>query len=248
MNEGGRDGTAAPGDRPSPRARERGGATTRTLILDRNLATCQAIGNTISGEPDLQVVEYATSPDEARRILIRDRIDLVVASAHFSAVQLRELRDEVLDRGDRSPLFVLVGVEESPSVILEYLEAGVDAYLVEELSISGLLLTIRLLLRGRALISPRMARLLIERVGELAHLTRRSGIEASRLTELTPREREILDLLGQRLTNAEIAQRLHIEVGTVKSHVHSILQKLEVDSRRQAARYLVVASGRRPQS
>jgi DNA-binding NarL/FixJ family response regulator len=55
---------------------------------------------------------------------------------------------------------------------------------------------------------------------------------------LTPREREILDLIAQGLTNQQIADRLVIEVGTVKNHVHSILQKLDVSSREDAAAYL----------
>jgi two-component system nitrate/nitrite response regulator NarL len=57
---------------------------------------------------------------------------------------------------------------------------------------------------------------------------------------LTPREREILELIGQGLTNQEIADRLVIEVGTVKNHVHSILQKLEVGNRQDAAAYLAL--------
>ena len=55
---------------------------------------------------------------------------------------------------------------------------------------------------------------------------------------LTPREREILELIGEGLTNQEIADRLVIEVGTVKNHVHNILQKLDVSSRQDAAAYL----------
>jgi two-component system, NarL family, nitrate/nitrite response regulator NarL len=56
--------------------------------------------------------------------------------------------------------------------------------------------------------------------------------------QLTSREREVLQFIGQGLTNQEIAARLVVEVGTVKNHVHSILEKLNVSNREQAASYL----------
>jgi DNA-binding NarL/FixJ family response regulator len=85
-----------------------------------------------------------------------------------------------------------------------------------------------------------MAGVLIQRLAELAQLF--SDVEAiiDQPHELTPREQEILELIGEGLTNQEIANRLYIELGTVKNHVHSILQKLNVDSRRKAAAFLAL--------
>lgn len=62
--------------------------------------------------------------------------------------------------------------------------------------------------------------------------------------DLTSREVEVLELLGQNLTNQEIAERLVIEVGTVKNHVHSILNKLDVSTRDEAATYLALIKQR----
>ncbi|MEZ4715157.1 MAG: helix-turn-helix transcriptional regulator [Caldilineaceae bacterium] len=63
-------------------------------------------------------------------------------------------------------------------------------------------------------------------------------IDAPDYEELTPREREILELISQGLTNQEIADALVIELGTVKNHVHNVLSKLHVNSRKDAALYL----------
>jgi DNA-binding NarL/FixJ family response regulator len=107
-------------------------------------------------------------------------------------------------------------------------------------SVDELLSRIRAAQRGRALVSPKIAAALMSRVTELAQLFAdiESGINEA--VDLTPREHEILELIGQDLTNQEIADLLVIEVGTVKNHVHSILQKLDVSSREGAASYLAL--------
>lgn len=97
---------------------------------------------------------------------------------------------------------------------------------------------------GEALVSPNIAAALMSRVSELAQLFADVESGLNEAADLTPRECEILGLIGQGLTNQEIADRLVIEVGTVKNHVHSILQKLEVGNRRDAAAYLAVIEER----
>ena len=95
---------------------------------------------------------------------------------------------------------------------------------------------IRAAYNNTAFISPEIAAALIAKVNELAkHFQNYEG--ASLSFELTHRERQVLQLLSQNLTNQEIAEQLVIEVGTVKNHVHSILEKLKVSSRQDAAVY-----------
>ncbi len=93
---------------------------------------------------------------------------------------------------------------------------------------------------GKARVSPDIAAALMSRVAELAQLVSQASISPE-AGELTPREMEVLKLIGQGLTNQEIAEHLVIELGTVKNHVHNILNKLGVSSRRDAVGYLVVA-------
>ena len=88
--------------------------------------------------------------------------------------------------------------------------------------------------RGELLCSPRVAATLLRRVGALANGARAPHA----LRGLTFREREVLDLIDGGLSNKEIAVRLHIEVATVKNHVHNLLEKLHVTSRAQAAAQL----------
>jgi DNA-binding NarL/FixJ family response regulator len=95
--------------------------------------------------------------------------------------------------------------------------------------------------RGEALFSPRMAASLLRRVAALAA----TQPSPSAQVRLTPRERDIMRLLDEGLSNKEIAQRLGIEVATVKNHVHNILEKLQVHRRGEAAAWSRVTQARR---
>jgi DNA-binding NarL/FixJ family response regulator len=101
-------------------------------------------------------------------------------------------------------------------------------------SISELVAAARCAARGELNCSPRIAGTLVRRVAALA----KEQYSATHLSRLTQREREIADLLGQELSNKEIATRLRIEVATVKNHVHKVLEKLNAHSRFQVQRAL----------
>jgi len=132
-----------------------------------------------------------------------------------------------------------LGLAESEAEVLQYVEAGAAGYVLKDDSVDELLRNIRAAYNGEALVSPEIAAALMDRVAELAQLFETvAGIDPS--AGLTERELEVLELIGQGLSNQGIADRLFIEVGTVKNHVHSILDKLNVSSRRDAAAYLAI--------
>jgi DNA-binding NarL/FixJ family response regulator len=89
-------------------------------------------------------------------------------------------------------------------------------------------------LRGEAVIAAPMAQRLLDAFVEQAQ---RRGGEGQSDVELSPREREVLDLVRQGATNKEIADQLFISVGTVKNHIHHILEKLHLRNRTQIAAY-----------
>jgi DNA-binding NarL/FixJ family response regulator len=92
--------------------------------------------------------------------------------------------------------------------------------------------------RDAALVSPRIAAALMSRISELANWGPETDTGAASIEALTPREREVLGLVAQGLSNKEIAERLYIQTGTVKNHVHNIFKKLDVSNREEAAAFL----------
>jgi DNA-binding NarL/FixJ family response regulator len=138
-----------------------------------------------------------------------------------------------------SPIKVLVlGLNEVKEQILPFIEAGAVGYLLKDDSVEHMIECIRNAQENQAIVSPKMAAVLMSRVVELARLLSEIKPTGYESNGLTPREMEVLALIEKGCSNQEIADRLFIEVGTVKNHVHSILEKLEVGNRYDAAAYL----------
>jgi DNA-binding NarL/FixJ family response regulator len=124
---------------------------------------------------------------------------------------------------------VVLGMGDTEQEVIACAEAGVSGYVTRDDSFDDLVAALESAARSELLCSPRMAAVLLRRVGALAG-DWRSG--AAR--RLTPRELEVVELIDEGLSNKEIARRLSIELPTVKNHVHNILDKLQVRRRGEA--------------
>jgi DNA-binding NarL/FixJ family response regulator len=132
---------------------------------------------------------------------------------------------------------VAFAVSEVDHVILACAEAGISGYVAPTGSEQDLIAAIGSALRGELYCSPRIAHLLFRRVGALSARL----VGAPEAEPLTRRERQILDLVGDGMSNKEIGRALRISNATVKNHVHNILEKLQVDRRGQAVARLRTA-------
>jgi DNA-binding NarL/FixJ family response regulator len=127
---------------------------------------------------------------------------------------------------------IILGMPDLTDEIMACIEAGATGYVVKEASFEYLVETIRSANRGESFCSPRMAASLFSRVAELV------GEQIPRsYIKLTPREVEIINKIAEGLSNKEVAQRLCVEVQTVKNHVHNILDKLQLHNRLEAVQY-----------
>jgi DNA-binding NarL/FixJ family response regulator len=141
---------------------------------------------------------------------------------------------------DPDTKIVVLGMTHAKSQILQYIEAGADGYVLKDHSVDDLLKRVRMAQNDKAIVSPKVASAMMDRLTEWARLFSEVDAVIDEPANLTPREREILELIGEGFSNQEIADHLVVEVGTVKNHVHSILQKLGLDSRQKAAAYLAL--------
>jgi DNA-binding NarL/FixJ family response regulator len=211
--------------------------TIRLFVVHHTPLIASIMTSVLTDEPDIRVVGHATGVEDTLQLLEENRVDVVLVAArlpHNGALKLTEAI-----AGEWPEIKVLVvGVPRSESLILQYVKAGAAGYVLQDVAIDRLLQNIRAAYQDQALISPRIAAALMAHVQELSQVTARDDLDISALRDLTPREREVLALIGEGLTNQEIAAQLFIEVGTVKNHVHNVLKKLDVASRYDAAAFL----------
>lgn len=130
---------------------------------------------------------------------------------------------------------IIIGLKETESIILQCVEAGARGYISKEASINDLITVIHLVYNGETYCSPRIAYSLFSRVAELA--CKRHDGQVIEFAKLTLREKEILRLIADGLSNKQIAQRLYLSLYTVENHVHSILEKMQAHSRLEAIHY-----------
>jgi DNA-binding NarL/FixJ family response regulator len=120
---------------------------------------------------------------------------------------------------------------DSDDYVYAALQAGASGFLLKDAPSEQLVSAVRSVAAGDALIDPSITRRLIQK---FVQVTRPGAADPPQLAELTPRERDVLRQMAQGLSNAEIAERLVIEPGTVKTHVGRILMKLNLRDRVQA--------------
>ena len=177
-------------------------------------------GFTIAGTASTAAEAAAALRDSAPDVVL---LDTITPDATSAIRQIRAVNPEAK--------IVALGVPEEDERVVVWAEAGVASYLPREASLDELADALDSLARGEAVCSPRIAAELLRRLAALAAARPADGANGA----LTTRERQIIALIDEGLSNKEIARRLVIEVATVKNHVHNILEKLRVASRGEAA-------------
>lgn len=210
----------------------------RVLIVDNSPLACSVTSYVLQNEKDIDVVGYATDVETALAQIRTGGCDVVLVSSSLRDNGALRLTQTIV-RTSLPAKILITGLPDIPEAILRYIEVGAAGYVLRDASVDELLHNVRTVHRNAALVSPQVAAALMSRIAELA------GVHASatrvwnnQFTTLTQREREVLNLIRRGLSNQEIAKSLTIETGTVKNHVHNILKKLNVSSRRDAVAHL----------
>lgn len=211
----------------------------RVLLVNEIRLMCNVLAAALEDEPDIRVIGCATSVEEALDKVRRLNVDIVLASTRLPEGDPLRLVENITQTDPTTDVLVL-GVTEKKERVLPLVEAGASGYVTKDSSVDDLIEAIRAIQEGKAMASPHITAALMERLSKYASMF--SDLETGIVDEagLTPRELDVLELLGKNYTNQQVAEELVIEVGTVKNHVHSILSKLNVSSREEAATYLAL--------
>lgn len=207
----------------------------RILLAHPSRLVCDSLRTALDGKEGIYIVGCATTAEELYFLLPHGNV--VLLGAELKDMNALDALDEIRLTNPETKVLVM-GIEEQPEVIIRYIEAGAAGYILQNESVEDMVHKLQATHEAKAVISPSIAAVMMRRLTHLANLeTPIAFMEAreTQLDELTAREEEVLNLITEGCTNREIAEKLIIECGTVKNHVHNILKKLEVSNRHEAA-------------
>jgi DNA-binding NarL/FixJ family response regulator len=200
----------------------------RVVVADDQQVVRAGFAALLDSQPDFAVVGTAADGAEAIRVCRAQRPDVVLMDVRMPTMDGIDATRQ-LTAGAGSPRVLMLTTFDLDEHVYDALVAGASGFLLKDVTAERLFDAVRVVAAGEALLAPSVTRRLI---GEFARQRPRASAPA--LAELTPRETEVLQLLAEGLSNAEIASRLYISPATTKVHVHHILEKLGARSRLEA--------------
>jgi DNA-binding NarL/FixJ family response regulator len=208
--------------------------TIRILLVDDQRLMRDGLRILLELEPNLRVVGEAGDGAEAVAAYEALEPDIVLMDIRMPSVDGVEATRRIRTRWPDARVVILTTFDDD-EYIFEGLRAGALGYLLKDVSGAELAEAVRTVAAGGVLIEPSVARKVVAEFARLADPPPGRPADAGLPEPLSDREREILGLLAQGLTNREIAGRLHLAEGTVKNYVTTILHKLGARDRTQAA-------------
>ena len=202
--------------------------TIRVLVVDDQSMVRAGFRLLLSGEEDIEVVAEAKDGLEAVDIATRVRPTVVLMDIRMPRLDGLEATRRILAADDRARILILTTFDLD-EYVYEALRAGASGFVLKDDPPEQLLAAIRTVAAGDALLSPAVTKRVIKQFTRIPR-----PVPPKEFDELTGREQEILRLIANGLSNAEIGLRLYISETTVKTHVTHILQKLGLRDRVQA--------------
>jgi DNA-binding NarL/FixJ family response regulator len=195
----------------------------RVMVVDDHAVLRQGLTSLLAADADIEVVAQASGGEEVAAMVSQATPDVILMDLSMPDVDGVEATRRALAARRESRVVILTSFSE-PEHVNAALDAGAVGYVLKDAAPEEILQAVKAAGRGEAPFSPRAAGALLQR--------RAQGRPAD---ELTPREREVLELVGQGLANKQISRKLGIKEKTVKAHLTNVFQRIGVSDRTSAA-------------
>jgi DNA-binding NarL/FixJ family response regulator len=211
-----------------------GAGPIRVLIVDDDALVRAGLTMMLGGAPGIEVVGEAADGSEVLGALDLHRADVILMDLRMprldgiAAMELVRLQPQ-------PPAVLVLTTFDTDDQVLRALRRGAAGFLVKDTPPAEIVRAIELVAGGESMLSPTVTRRLIDRLASDGDAAARHADAAALLSELPPRDREIAGAIAQGKSNAAIAAELHLSVATIKSHVSTMLAKLQLDNRVQIA-------------
>jgi two-component system, NarL family, response regulator DevR len=205
----------------------------RVALVDDHEVVRRGLRDLLDGEPGIEVVAEAGGVDEALTRIGATTPDVVVVDVRLpdgdGVALCRTLRSR-----ERAPRCLVLTAFDDERALVEAIMAGASGYLLKQVRGQELVDAVREVAAGRSLLDPVTTARVLERMRRLAE----TDAVSDELSALTDRERHVLELMGEGLSNRQIAERLFLAEKTVKNYVTSVLAKLGMERRTQAVAWI----------
>lgn len=204
----------------------------KVLLVDDHVVVRQGLKALLTDEPDLEVVGEASNGREALDSLERLEPDVLLMDISMPGLNGIEATRQIKQRYPHLKV-VILSMHANEEYVFQVLQAGAAGYVLKQSDSLEVLTAIRAALAGGSFLSPPISRTVIDDYVRRAEARGRSND----LELLTTREREVLQLLAEGLTNRQIAAELNISIKTVETHRSNMMNKLEVGSKAELIKY-----------
>lgn len=207
--------------------------TLRVVLVDDHAMVRSGVRAEIGA--DVDIVGEAGDVDEAVRVILATRPDVVLLDVHLPGGDGRAVLDACVEACPETR-FLALSVSDAPADVVDIVRGGARGYVMKAITGPELLESVRRIADGDAVFSPRLAGFVLDAfAGGPAE-------DDDELDRLTPREREVMRLIARGYTYREVASELVLSIKTVESHVSAVLRKLQLSDRHELAKW---ASARR---
>lgn len=201
--------------------------TIRVFLLDDHEVVRRGIAELLTSQPGFEIVGEAATAEQARNRIPAAKPDVAILDGRLPDGSGIDVCRDIRSAMPATYCLILTSYDDQDAVLAAVL-AGASGYVLKEVRAAGLVDAVRQVAMGRSLIPPQLIEQVMARV-------RQGSATDNKLALLTEREREVLDLIAEGLTNRQIGERLFLAEKTVKNHVSGLLGKLGMQRRTQAA-------------
>ena len=207
----------------------------KVMLVDDHEVVRQGLRALLEAEEDIEVIAEADSGTNAIEVATSYKPQVVVMDVRMPDGSGVEACREIRDRDSDIQVIMLTSFSDDEA-LFNSIMAGAAGFVLKQIRGRDLVDAIRRVGAGQSLLDPGVTKRVLERL-------RKSKFDDKdpKLSRLSPQEERILDMIGEGLTNREIAEKIHLSDKTVKNYVSTILQKLEVARRAEAASYVARA-------
>ncbi len=196
----------------------------RIVLADDHTMFLSGLRSLLEKEPDFEVVAEVKDGREAVRVAHEKRPDLVIMDVSMPGMNGIEATREITTTLPRIKVLCL-SMHSEEQFIAAVLEGGASGYLLKECALDELLLAIRTVMANQIFLGPTITTTVVQ-----SYRAQRAAIQSSPFSLLTPREREVLQLIAEGHSTKDIAARLHLSIKTIDTHRHRIMDKLNIHS------------------